>query len=95
MNPEYNLTVIEEEKVALAPHIAESGFFMYAVTGLLLVLVALLVAVYIRICKQYQRRIAMLCSEGKAVPGASSYSIYKLKRIVEQKEIEVAETMIE
>ena len=43
MNPEYNLTVIEEEKVALAPHIAESGFFMYAVAGLLLVLVALVV----------------------------------------------------
>lgn len=95
MNPEYNLTVIEEEKVALAPHIAEPGFFIYAVVGLLIVLAALLVVVYIRICKQYQRRIEMLCSEGEVIPGADSYSIYKLKRIVEQKEIEVAETMIE
>lgn len=91
LSADYNLVVIEDEKVPLA---ASSGneYFWLTVTVMVLVTAAALLAIYLIRCNGYRKRIRKLDSGGKSAQG---WVLRKLKESVAELEAERVEENFE
>ena len=89
---QYELTMIQEEEVALAPTFQESHLFPYAVAGIVFIIGAIAATVYILECKKYRLRIRELILElqqkyvSTKSTGTLGWNLLNLKR--ETKDLE-------
>lgn len=95
MQSEYNVNVIEDDDVALAPKIPVNQLFPYALAAILVIAIILIIAVYIMECQKYRVRIIRLQSNNKdqIEKDRKSWNLKKLKIQAKKLEEETVKRM--